>query len=53
MRNTLLATMWNTSGTPDEAASTVLDMLESGELELTGNFRNAPRDSWRKDSDDE
>jgi hypothetical protein len=51
MRETLLATMWSTDGDADEAAEQVIRKLESGELELTGNFRNAPADGWRKDEE--
>lgn len=51
MRNTLLATVWDTDGDAAQVAETVLEMLESGELELTGNFRDTPRDAWRKDEE--
>ena len=56
-KNTLLAALWNTDGDAAEAAEAVARDLETGRLELTGNFRNwrkdEPADFWREDSDDE
>lgn len=52
-RETLLSTMWNTDGDEVEAAEAVRARLVSGDLVLTGNFRNVTAEGWRKDDDDE
>jgi hypothetical protein len=43
-KNTLLAALWNTDGDAEQAAESVIRDLETGQLSLTGNFRN-----WREE----
>lgn len=43
-RATLLATMFATEGTADEAAAAVAADLATGSLELTGNFKGHERE---------
>ena len=48
-QSTLLAAIWATDG--DDAAEKVRAQLESGDLVLTGNFRNEPASYWKKEED--
>ena len=50
-RSTLLAAIWATDG--DDAAETVRAQLVSGDLVLTGNFRNEPAAYWKEDEENE
>ena len=41
MSETLLASIWETEGSEEEALEEILEKLESGELVLAGNFKGA------------
>jgi hypothetical protein len=38
-KTTLLAAMWDTDGDAESATSEIVARLESGKLQLTGNFK--------------
>ena len=47
-RATLLTALWTADGEPDKVAADTVKALESGELELTGSFRN-----WRNEENED
>jgi hypothetical protein len=50
-KTTLLAAMWDTDGDADKAAAEVIARLESGNLQLTGNFKGREAEIAREAGD--